>query len=205
MAIHKDLSAAECHEDILIIPAGTIDSGKVITPSSSTAGEGELRQLNCSEILNTPLDFGNMVITNNTTIQSLTIAVDTTFNTNTDYASITPAFWAGEFNSDGITFASGQLTVSKPGMYLITGFLSLKSSVNNTRAALKGLVNGTTFTPRKIQNEAPSTSAETNFAGSILALLAVNDTIEFAIAVDKTCDITINDANIDMIMIRNDT
>lgn len=51
MAVHKDLPAVECHEDKLIIGTTTADAGKIITPSSSVAGTGELRYLKQTEVL----------------------------------------------------------------------------------------------------------------------------------------------------------
>jgi len=205
MAVHKDAIASECHEDKLIIPAITGDAGKVVTPSASTAGEGVLRQLDNSEILNTPSDFGNMVITNNITVQALTAASDITFNTTTDYVVTTPAHWSGEFNVDGVTMVSGSLKVAKAGLYLISGFFSAKSSVANTRIAFKYAVNTTTFSPRKVQNEAPTANSETNFAGSAYLELSVNDEVCVYIAADKNCNITITDANIEITMLRNNT
>lgn len=51
MAVHKDLPAVECHEDKRIIGTTTADAGKIITPSSSVAGTGELRYLKQTEVL----------------------------------------------------------------------------------------------------------------------------------------------------------
>lgn len=51
MAVHKDLPASECHEDKRIIPALITDAGKVVTPSASVAGTGELRYLKQTEIV----------------------------------------------------------------------------------------------------------------------------------------------------------
>jgi hypothetical protein len=50
MAEHRDLTGASLHECKLIDSAGTGDAGKVITPSSTDAGVGELRQLTETEI-----------------------------------------------------------------------------------------------------------------------------------------------------------
>lgn len=51
MAVHKDLPAVECHEAKQIIGATTSDAGKIITPSASVAGTGELRYLKQTEVL----------------------------------------------------------------------------------------------------------------------------------------------------------
>lgn len=51
MATHVGLTdPAEIHEDKRIVSATTSDAGKVITPSSTTAGTSELRKLNTGEI-----------------------------------------------------------------------------------------------------------------------------------------------------------
>lgn len=50
MAEHNSLTGTSVHECKQISSAGTSDAGKVITPSSSTAGEGTLRLLTESEI-----------------------------------------------------------------------------------------------------------------------------------------------------------
>ena len=62
MAEHNTLTGSSLHQCKQITTAGTGDAGKVITPSASTAGIGELRQLLESEIstrtyaLTVPLD-----------------------------------------------------------------------------------------------------------------------------------------------------
>lgn len=55
---HKLLPADECHESKQIIGALTSDAGKIITPSATTAGTGELRQLKDTELLSVPLVLG---------------------------------------------------------------------------------------------------------------------------------------------------
>lgn len=50
MAEHNTLTGNSLHEPKGIDSAGTSDAGKVLTPSSSTAGEGELRFLTESEV-----------------------------------------------------------------------------------------------------------------------------------------------------------
>lgn len=52
MAEHNALTGSSLHEPKGIDSAGTSDAGKVITPSSSTAGISELRRLNEDEISN---------------------------------------------------------------------------------------------------------------------------------------------------------
>lgn len=47
---HSGLTGASLHEPKYIDSAGTSDAGKVITPSSTTAGTGELRKLAYTEI-----------------------------------------------------------------------------------------------------------------------------------------------------------
>lgn len=50
--LHKNLPSSDLHEPKGIVGASTSDAGKVITPSASTAGTGELRKLTESEITN---------------------------------------------------------------------------------------------------------------------------------------------------------
>ena len=50
MAEHNTLSGSSLHEPKGIDSAGTSDAGKVLTPSSTSAGTGELRNLVESEI-----------------------------------------------------------------------------------------------------------------------------------------------------------
>lgn len=47
---HSSLTGSSLHEPKYIDSAGTSDAGKVITPSGTTAGTGELRKLTESEI-----------------------------------------------------------------------------------------------------------------------------------------------------------
>jgi len=50
MAEHNTLTGSSLHEPKGIDSAGTSDAGKVLTPSSSSAGTGELRKLAYTEI-----------------------------------------------------------------------------------------------------------------------------------------------------------
>lgn len=50
MPYHMELPSSSCHEDKLIIDATTSDAGKIITPSGTTNGKGELRKLNYYEL-----------------------------------------------------------------------------------------------------------------------------------------------------------
>lgn len=50
MSIHRDLPSSEVHEAKQIIDALTTDAGKVITPSATNAGQGELRSLTLADI-----------------------------------------------------------------------------------------------------------------------------------------------------------
>ena len=50
---HTAIPSSLCHEPKQIIDAGTSDSGKVITPSSSVAGQGTLRFLSYDDISGT--------------------------------------------------------------------------------------------------------------------------------------------------------
>jgi len=50
MPVHNTLTGSELHEPKGIDSAGTTDAGKVLTPSSTNAGQGELRNLTESEI-----------------------------------------------------------------------------------------------------------------------------------------------------------
>jgi hypothetical protein len=52
MPDHKTILNAEAHEPKHITDTTTADAGKVITPSSITGGESELRNLNSSEVTN---------------------------------------------------------------------------------------------------------------------------------------------------------
>jgi hypothetical protein len=47
---HRNIPDAECHEAKGIGSASTADAGKVITPSGSTGGQGELRHLEAQEV-----------------------------------------------------------------------------------------------------------------------------------------------------------
>lgn len=60
MAIHRDLPASEVHEAKQIIGAVTADAGKVITPSGSSNGVGELRNLATSEITGLDVDLATL-------------------------------------------------------------------------------------------------------------------------------------------------
>lgn len=142
--------------------------------------------------------YGNMAITNNATNMALTAVADTTFNTASQFSTITGAGapWAGE-NLSNITFATDKLTIVNAGVYKIETYLNIGSFPSTTaKIAIRYKVNGTTYSTRKPTIKSSGTGAEGQLIGLGILTVAANDYVQIAVASDTTGNLLIRDANV---------
>lgn len=149
--------------------------------------------------------YGGMTITDNSTAQSLTAASDSTLHTDSDYVKIPAARWAASAE-EGITFnvSGGYLTVPATGQYEISAWLSLSSNTVTSTFGIKFSKDdtNTTLGPRPIVNLCSTANTVHNLAASGFANFTVGDTISMWIACDKSVDVTINDAQLTLFLLK---
>lgn len=190
MAVHRDLPETELHEPKGILSATTADAGKVLTPSGTTNGQGELRALTRLEVGLTPA-HGSMNITDNSTAVSITAAVDSNLGTNTDFQEITTA--AGFTNMKNMSSGINSLIIQQAGTYQVDFWANLKVSTTATVVAIKFVVNGTDFVNRRPKALLPNPADPGNIAGCGIHDFAVGDEIKLYAASTKTTNLTVED------------
>lgn len=190
MAIHRDLPETELHEPKGIVSATTADAGKVITPSASNDGQGELRAITRQEI-GYPPAYGSMTMTNSTSTISVTQATDSTLATNNDYVEVTLSM--GFNNLKNMGSGTNNLVIQNSGVYQVDFWANLKSDTNSTIAAIKFVVNDTDFVARRPKALLPNPADPGNISGSGVHDFTAGDTVKLYVAATKNCNITIED------------
>lgn len=203
MPEHVDIQNADCHEPKHITDALTSDAGKVITPSSTTAGDSELRKLLRSELSDYAEAYGQQTITANTTALALTAATDTTLATAGDYVQVTGVFDAVPHGlNHNVTQATDQLTVDQTGVYRIEVYANTSSDVASTVCAFRFAINGTVGVARQPKHLMKSAGDVNNAAAHGFISLTATDVITLYVAADKTCNLTIEDAVFELHLLR---
>lgn len=118
MTILKDLANSELSEPLHIKPAGTGDAGKVITPSSSTAGTSVLRNLMETEIADV-IDYITVYVPDVATAGQTYVAVPNAGTivkfTSTLQAAITGADELCRLRIGGTLVTDSQITITQSG------------------------------------------------------------------------------------------
>jgi len=203
MPEHSTIANADCHEPKHVTDALTSDAGKVVTPSSTTAGTSELRQLTRDELSDYVEHYGQQTISGNTTTIAVTAAVDATLGTATDYMQVTGIFDAipGGLNN-GVTQQTNQLTVAQTGVYRIEIYANTSASTASTVVGFRFAVNGTVGVSRQPKNLMKTAGDVQNGAAHGFISLTANDVLTLWIASDTTSNITIEDAVFQLTLIR---
>lgn len=235
MALHKSITDPnELHEDKHIAGALVTDAGKIITPSATIAGAGELRNLNYSELVATGFTTaatdakkvlkpsrtqnGVMVLeqltcedidrtklallfvaSNSQDTYSITAAVDTTFNTLSDFVPY--PFTLNVVENQNVTYnaATKTFTIGNDALaatkYLMSFNCSLTSSANTTRVAVAYVINGSLVPYRFVIS---GKTAGDFMVGSRSRIKALNpgDTVQLRIACNNTCTLTQQDISL---------
>lgn len=149
--------------------------------------------------------YGSMVITNNSVAFPIAAASDTTLTSDVDYVAFVGvgAPWSSEHTFGGVTRVANRLKVTVAGDYKldvwadITGFPS-----NIAKIAIKYRINGVTFGPRKITEKSNSSGDAGNMTGFGLVTLAANDEVGIAVASTVAGNLTINNLNTTLTLVR---
>ena len=150
--------------------------------------------------------YGSMTITGNTNAFSVTAAVDSTLNTNSDYVLFTGtgAPWAASgLEFGGITFSVDRLTVPVSGIYQIDLWSTISGFPTNTaKISVKYRVNGGSFSTRHPLVKSNSAGDYGFLGGFGLIPLNANDYIQLYIASTATGGLTFADVNTTIKLIR---
>jgi len=194
MGLHKDVAESNMHEPkgMTTLTAGAGDIGKVTV--SKGDGTTEARKLSRTEMSDTFEHYGQLTVSNNATVISMTAAVDSTLATNTDYIKVTGIYDAiphGEQN--GITQQADTLTIAQTGVYHIAVWTDVASSLNSTTVAFKFAVNTVIALVRRPKNFVRNAGEFHNLSAHGIVMLTAGDIVDLRIASDLTADITLED------------
>jgi len=196
---HSTIASANCHEPKHISTASTSDTGKVITPSSTTSGESELRQLNLDDFDHSNCHHISIHIIANSSADAITIAGDTTLHTSADFNAIT-RFTEDTVNAkQGFSFnpSTGEITCNLDGTYKGDLWLAVSSDTNSTLIGVRYGVGGDYFAGgaspvvKGLSRNAGEISPLSGFGETILS---DGDVITVGIAANKSCNLTIHEA-----------
>lgn len=198
---HRDLNTADVHEPKHISDTTAADSGKVITPS--TGGNSVLRYLAPADV---GLDFYYLewTVAENTTLLSLTAAVDSTLYTGTDYTQLNVVNLPGAVENEAFGMSFGatdyEVTIPVTGTYRITFWTNMFVDTASTKIGFRLFVDGT-----PVGSTAKRTFTNIGNVGHLsvdaLQTFTAGQSIGIGIASDKTIDATIEDlkANITLV------
>lgn len=198
---HSAIVHANTHEPKHITTSATTDSGKVITPSSSSAGASVLRQLSIADFNYASVPHINIEIIGNASSDARTIASDTTLHTTGDYAAIVRFTEDLDNAKVDFTFNSGtgEITCNQAGTYSIDIDLSVSSDTADTLVGVRYGVGADYFssgTAPVLKGVCKASGDVVNIAGSREVLFADADVVTIGAAVDKTCALTIHESSI---------
>lgn len=181
---HVDITDPEIHE-----PKGVASAAAGEVYIADGAGSGSWKSSGWNV-------HGEMVITGNTTAQSLTAASDATLATDSDYVKVTTGWSTGHV--EGITFNVDELVVPEAGEYEVSFWASIKIATNNATVAVKYAVNDTTpYSTRKVMQRSDAANDITCLSAvGIVTGLSASDTISMYVASDLTGNVTFQEAGI---------
>jgi hypothetical protein len=129
--------------------------------------------------------YGVMEIVNNTNAFTVTAAVDTSLNSNTDYVLITGtgAPWAAGSVNLNTTFSTNQLIAPVTGVYRVEYWVNISQFPTATsKIAIKHRINGATFSTKHPMANATATTDARNLSGFGLVSLNANDYLQAYVA-----------------------
>lgn len=203
MGLHKDVGETNMHEpkNMTTATAGAGDIGKVVV--SKGDGTSELRKLKRTELSDTFEHYGQLNISNNSTVLGLTAAADSTLVTNTDYIKVTGIFDAVPHGqNNGVTQQADTITATQDGVYVVHFWVDTSSSVNSTVVAFKFAVDGVISLVRRPKNFLRNINEFHNMSAHGFLTLTAGQTVDLRIASDKTADIILEDAVFSLFLLR---
>lgn len=204
---HRTLGHADVHEPKHISISGTSDAGKVITSSATINGVSEYRKLKSSEINDDTFAqykaYGGKTIKNNATVIAKTAAVDTTFNTASDYSQVTGLFESPDVAPFyNVTSQTNTFTVPVTGHYVIDFWTVTSAAMANTDVAFNIGVNGAVSTDRPVTTRVIGANDRMCIAAHSQTLLTAGDVVSLWLASSNTTNIRIHHARFSVTLLR---
>lgn len=219
---HKDITGVNVHE-----PKGVDAAAAKLVYVSNGSGSGTWKRIGTDNLLGLTTDggltgrklitngsegftlaydnlYGSMVMTNNTTAFTVAAATDSTLNTTSDYAIITGtgAPWASS-NLDSITFNTDRLISPINGIYSLEITLACSAfSFNAGVVAARYLINGTTFGSRRVEVQVDKAGHRDTITIIEHIQIPANQYIQIAIASTVAGTVTINNAVVNLKLLR---
>lgn len=150
------------------------------------------------------IQYGSVIMNNNSAAFSVPAASDGGLNTNTDYKILTGtgAPWAPDLTY-GINPINDGLTVTTSGVYRIDVWMDIiKYPTNSSKVALKYVVNGNQFSIRKITSKANSNGDAGDLNGFGLREMNAGDNIRLSLASTEAGTVIFESANLTLTLIR---
>jgi hypothetical protein len=144
--------------------------------------------------------FGTMNLTNNAASIAVTAASNSNLQNNSDYQELSLAL---NFDSvEGMGTGSNYLEVEQSGLYLIDYWSNVRASQNNTKFALKFVINDTTFVPRGPRTNLITQDVAHNQSANGIHNFSSGDRVKLYVACDKSVNLTITDMTFQMVFLR---
>lgn len=203
MPEHSTIVHADTHEPKHITTSSTSDTGKIITPSGTSSGTSELRNLDRAELSDYFEHYGQQIITANSTALSLTAATDSTLQSTSDYTQVTGIFDAVPHgHKNGVTQQTNQLTVVQDGIYRIELYANTSSDATSTVCGFRFAIDGVIGVSRQPKHLMKTAGDINNAAAFGFISLSASEVVTLFIAADKTCNLTIEDAVFQLTLIQ---
>lgn len=204
---HASLGSADVHEPKHITLATTADAGKVITPSSTTNGISTLRKLNSTDIVDNNFSqafaYGGKTVKNNATVFAIPAAVDTTFNTASDFTQVTGIFENPDVHvASGVTLQTNTVTVPYTGIYIIHHWAVVSSNNATTDIAFNLGVNGAVSTDRPTITRVIGANDRMLSAAHAYVALTAGAVLSLHVASSTTSNIRIHQARFSVELVR---
>ena len=188
MAIeHVNITDPELHEPK---GASTASDGQIWVANGLGSGGFSNSMRNC---------HGQMVVTANSVAKSVTAAVDSTLNTNSDYQKLTgvSAPWSSVYQHN-TTFSTDKIVVAFSGYYILSFWGALKVATNNNFVGIKYAINDVApYSTQKLVSQAVSANDIFSLsATSIIGPIAANSSISIYIAASLGGNITFQDGGL---------
>jgi len=195
MAEHVSITDPQIHE-----PKGvsSADEGHVYIADGLGSGDWKLPGGSV---------FGEMEVINNSTIQALSAASDATLNTATDYVKVDSGIWTvGEINNMTFDATNDKLIIPVTGTYRLNVWLSFKMSVLTTLAAFRFSWDDTNdhMSVRRALRLSGNAGDVGSVSMSIFRPLIAGDTVSLFVAADKAVNLTVVEAGINVVLMKEE-
>lgn len=178
--------------DSIVGPQGPVGpAGQSIVGPPGPAGTNGT---NGTDGVAVPTNFGEKVISGNTTPMALVASSDPNLNNLADYVQVAGPWSNGNFN--GTTLLPNAVQIIKEGDYLIQTWAAISATAaGGANIAFRASVNGLLVTGRKIWARTDNASDRITLGGFAIRHLFPGDSVSVFVASSVTTDMVVHDAD----------